>query len=101
MAYPTDKLTTGSSQEDIMRALQETVAQMVAEGLPQEQAQAQATQMAKDRTAGGGSKLMQARQVGALRPPGAAGSDAGLMGSTGQSGGYSYTGSNSGGRYGA
>ncbi len=93
MAFAVERLGTGSSQEEIARAIQESLAQMISEGIPEDQARAQATRIARERTGGGNTKLVRSRSVGALPAPGSpgAGADAGLTGSSGPSGsGFSF-----------
>lgn len=84
--YPAERLNRSSSQEDIRRAVEDTIAQMTAEGIPQQDAQQQAFQMAQQSTSGGNTKLRDRRVVGNLF----AGRDSGL--STPQGGPYGSTG---------
>jgi hypothetical protein len=66
-----------------MRAVQESVAQMIQEGMDEATAQQQAMGLARQRTSGGSTKLVRSRAVGALGEPGG-----GLGGSSGGSTGY-------------
>lgn len=98
MPYPIERVSQGSSREEILAAIQESVAQMVAEGMPEEQAIQEANRLAQERTQGtaASTKNLSTRSVGALRP--GAGPDGGLGGASQVGGGYQST---RGGRYGA